>query len=212
MITVIAGVNGSGKSSIVGAYIRQAGGDFCNPDEITRTLLAERPALAPEAANAEAWQIGFRQLQRAMERDDDYTFETTLGGNSIRDALLDAAERGRAVRVIYVGLESVALHLERVAARVARGGHPIPEERIRRRWESSRYNLTQLIPQCHAVRVIDNSAPMRAGKPRPRTLFHLEAGRWITPPRPDIPEWARPLAVSAMRSLSEAGMPEETGQ
>ena len=51
-ITVLAGVNGAGKSSVAGAYIRQKGGDYYNPDEFTRSLLAQNPGLAPAEANS----------------------------------------------------------------------------------------------------------------------------------------------------------------
>ena len=51
-ITVLAGVNGAGKSSVAGAYIRAAGGDYYNPDEFTRSLLRSNPGLDPAAANS----------------------------------------------------------------------------------------------------------------------------------------------------------------
>lgn len=177
MITVIAGVNGAGKSSIIDAYIRQAGGDYCNPDEITRQLMADDPALGEDAANGAAWRIGFDQLERAIEQDDDYTFETTLGGNSIRDALLGAADQGRSVCILYMGLASVETHLERIAARAAKGGHAIPAYKVRQRSETSRSNLKQLMPHCSEVRAIDNTAPMREGAPQPRVLLHMREQR-----------------------------------
>ena len=199
MITVIAGVNGAGKSSIIGAYIRQAGGDYCNPDEITRQLMAGDPGIGEEAANGEAWRIGFRQLQRAIAQDDDYAFETTLGGNSIRDALLDAAEKGRSIRILYMGLVSVEAHLERIAARAAKGGHAIPADKVRQRWESSRRNLTQLMSHCHEVRVVDNTAPMHEGVPKPRVLLHLRERGLQVNRGESTPEWARPLIAEATR-------------
>ncbi|MBY8964497.1 AAA family ATPase [Algiphilus sp. NNCM1] len=199
MITVIAGVNGAGKSSIIGAYIRQAGGDYCNPDEITRQLMAGDPGIGEEAANGEAWRIGFRQLQRAIAQDDDYTFETTLGGNSIRDALLDAAEKGRSVRVLSMGLASVETHLERIAARAAKGGHAIPADKVRQRWETSRHNLTQLMPHCHEVRVLDNTAPMHEGVPKPRILLHLRGRCLLVNRGESTPEWAQHLMTEATR-------------
>ena len=57
-ITVLAGVNGAGKSSVAGAYIRAAGGDYFNPDEFTRSLLRQNPGLDPAEANSLAWTRG----------------------------------------------------------------------------------------------------------------------------------------------------------
>ena len=54
MITVIAGVNGAGKSSVAGANIRHKGADYFNPDEVARDLRADNPALSEAEANGQA--------------------------------------------------------------------------------------------------------------------------------------------------------------
>ena len=71
MITVIAGVNGAGKSSVAGAYLRQQWADYFNPDEISQQLRAENPQLSKTKADAEAWQTGYRLLLRAIEEGRD---------------------------------------------------------------------------------------------------------------------------------------------
>ena len=106
MITVIAGVNGAGKSSIAGAKIREAGGEYFNPDEIARYLRDQDPELSQYEANAQAWNIGYDNIVNAISHDKDYTFETTLGGNSITQALRNAMENGVQVRIFYCGLFS----------------------------------------------------------------------------------------------------------
>ena len=60
--------------------------------------------------------------------------------------------------VWYVGLDSVERHLERIRARVARGGHAIPEDQVRRRYDQSRLNLVRLLPGLAELHVYDNSA------------------------------------------------------
>ena len=66
--------------------------------------------------------------------------------------LEQAIEKGMAVRVWYVGLENVELHSARVRARVAAGGHDIPEAKIRARSDQSRLNLIPLLPELtHSV-------------------------------------------------------------
>jgi predicted ABC-type ATPase len=64
----------------------------------------------------------------------DASFETTLGGNTIPALLEEAMAVGIEVLVRYVGLDSVDLHIARVRAGVARGGHDIPEGKIRERF------------------------------------------------------------------------------
>jgi predicted ABC-type ATPase len=157
-------------------------------------------------ANAAAWRIGRTLLERAIRDRLDFAFETTLGGNTIQRLLGVAAASGIEVRVWYVGLGSPELHVERVAARVRRGGHPIPEELIRQRYERSRLNLVRLLPDLAALRVYDNSDPAdpEAGEvPNPRLVLHLEAGRIVGPEDlSQTPDWARPLVAAALeRSL-----------
>jgi predicted ABC-type ATPase len=202
-IYVLAGVNGAGKSSIGGAAFREFGADYYNPDEAARELMTTHPGLAWAEANAAAWRIGRELLERAIQERLHFAFETTLGGNTIPRLLGEAAKSGIAVLIWYVGLESPELHIERVAARVRRGGHPIPEELIRQRYERSRLNLVQLLPLLAALRLYDNSehADPEAGEPpTPRLVLRLEAGRIVGPK--DLsrtPDWAKPIVAAALQ-------------
>tara|TARA_R110001599_G_C12274486_1_gene661909 strand:+ start:3033 stop:3644 length:612 start_codon:yes stop_codon:yes gene_type:complete len=203
VISVIAGINGAGKSSIAGARIRSAGGDYFNPDEVARSLMDADRTLSLTEANTQAWKMGFELLSRAIEEELDYTFETTLGGNSICQLLHEAIDQGREVRIFFCGLASPELHIERVAARVARGGHDIPEAKIRERWTGAIHNMLGLIPRCAAVRVFDNSEPSDRDGPQPVCLFSLVGNSFDSLPVESMPEWAKPLASAAIRkSLS----------
>lgn len=204
MITVIAGVNGAGKSSIVGSYLRRQGGEFFNPDEVTRHLLENNPSLSLSEANGHAWQLGYEQLKRAVDENKDYTFETTLGGNSICQALHQAIDNGVDVRIFFVGLVSPELHLQRVAERVLRGGHNIPEEKIRERWRNSIRNMLGLIPRCQAVRVFDNTKPADKNGPKPICLFSISNGTLEEGPIHNMPEWAKSLAAVALKCTSKS--------
>lgn len=202
MITVIAGVNGAGKSSVIGSFLRARRGEYFNPDEATQRLKT-LDGLTQTQANATAWQTGFDLLCRAIDNRAPFAFETTLGGRSITNKLHEAISRGVPVRLLYCGLESVQLHLNRVQARVARGGHDIPEARIRERWVSSVANLCSLVPHCTELVVWDNSAPLSDGKPQPACLFHLRDAQFVQMPGPDIPDWAKPIAVAAMQRVND---------
>jgi|TARA_R100001509_G_scaffold160321_1_gene127948 predicted ABC-type ATPase len=202
VITVIAGVNGAGKSSVAGARLRRSGADYFNPDEVARELLADNAALSATGANARAWQMGYEQLLRAIGEGEDYIFETTLGGNTICQTLHDAIDQGEAVRLFFVGLASPEMHIARVAARVSRGGHPIPEAKIRERWISATHNLMGLIPRCAAVNVFDNSAEDSGAGPDPVCLFALHGDQFVSAPVDSMPDWAKPLAsVAITRAL-----------
>ena len=98
---VLAGVNGAGKSSIGGAAIRAAGGNYFNPDEAARELMAANPGLGETDANAAAWQQGRRLLERAIDQRLDFTFETTLGGTTMPRLIAEAGLAGhRGLRLL----------------------------------------------------------------------------------------------------------------
>lgn len=200
---VIAGVNGAGKSSIAGATFRALGSDYFNPDEAARRLMAVNPALSQKAANSVAWRQSVRLLNRAIKERLTFAFETTLGGHTITDILAQAAAQGVGIHIWYVGLSSPELHLERVRARVRRGGHDIPESDIRRRYEHSRLNLIALLPQLTALRVYDNSreADPAAGEvPMPAFVLQMERGRIVGPPDlSHTPDWAKPIVAAALK-------------
>jgi predicted ABC-type ATPase len=200
---VLAGVNGAGKSSIGGAAIRAAGGDYYNPDEAAAALIAANPALDQTEANAAAWQQGRKLLERAIDQRLDFTFETTLGGSTMPRLLTEAASRGIEVRVFYVGLGSAEAHIERVRQRVRAGGHDIPEADIRRRYRHSLLNLVQLLPTLTELRVYDNSAaadPAAGHAPLPVLVLHMQGGRIVGPPDlASTPDWAKPIVAAALQ-------------
>jgi len=202
-IYVLAGVNGAGKTSLAGAAFRAAGADYYNPDEVARHLMASNPSLSQADANSVAWRKGVALLKRAIDERKDFAFETTLGANTIPRLLAQAASQGIELNVWYVGLSSPELHIERVQARVRRGGHAIAAEHIHRRYEHSRLNLIELLPRITALRVYDNSvdADPAAGKiPKPKLVLHME-NRKILNPRDfkNTPTWAKPIVAAALK-------------
>ncbi len=199
IITVLAGVNGAGKSSVAGAFIRKAGGDYYNPDEATEIILRRNPSLASATANGLAWTEGKERLERAIAEGSDFVFETTLGANTITHLLLRGTREGMVVKVCFVGLASVEHHLGRVAARVAAGGHDIPESKIRERWQNSRLNIIRLLPHLTEFVLWDNSADADAS-PAPVLLLHVVDGKILGPDNlAATPQWAKPIVATALK-------------
>lgn len=202
-IYVLAGVNGAGKSSILAETFMQRGVEVFNPDDATDLILQRNPGLARDEANRLGWEQGRRLLETAIERRLDYAFETTLGGTTITALLDRALRRGQHVLVSYVGLDGVDLHLARVHRRVAAGGHDVPEERIRQRYDASRLNLIRLLPRLTDLRLYDNTReadPARGRAPRPLMLLHMAAGTVRTlVDVEEVPGWAKPIVAAALR-------------
>lgn len=203
-IYVIAGTNGAGKSSVAGEAFLAAGSQYFNPDEATRRILQSNPGLSLQDANGAAWNLGKNLLERAIAEGGSLAFETTLGGRTITSLLEQAASAGIELRIWYVGLNSPELHIRRVRARVSRGGHDIPEDKIRERYHQSRLNLIRLLPHVTELLVYDNSEeadPSRGARPRPKLLLHLLRGKILKAcGLKEVPEWAKPIMVAAMRS------------
>ncbi|MCB1123176.1 MAG: ZTL protein [Verrucomicrobiae bacterium] len=204
-IYVLAGVNGSGKSSLGGAAIEKRGVVYYNPDLAAQTLRGIHPGMTPFIANSHAWTLGKEMLEKAITKKETFAFETTLGGNTITGLLYQATEKGLMVKMWYIGLKSVESNLARVRARVARGEHNIPEADIRKRWDSSRRNLIKLLPSLHSLRLYDNSHesdPHTGKAPKPRLLLHVEAGKIIGPDDlSDAPEWSKPIIAGALNTF-----------
>jgi predicted ABC-type ATPase len=205
VIFVLAGVNGAGKSSTAGALIRDAGLDYFNPDEAAKRIRRSL-GVAPDEANALAWKEGKQRLEAAIRGRFSHAFESTLGGRTTIPALLlEAADGGIDVLVWYLGLATPELHIARVRARVAAGGHPIPEALIRERWDRSRRNILKLMPHLAELRVFDNSDegdPAAGSIPPPRLLLHWARGGILGPDKEvltNTPDWAKAIVAGAMR-------------
>lgn len=199
VIYVLAGVNGAGKSSIGGHLLTRAGLTWFNPDQFARELVAAT-GCDQTAANAAAWAEGMRRLDEAVSARRSFAFETTLGGHSVA-ARLKAAARTHDVLMWFCGLASPELHIARVQARVAVGGHAIPETKIRERWTASIAHLIALLPDLAEVRVFDNSTSVAPGEPVPDPVpvARIVRGRLMWPQPTDwqvlrgMPDWAKPV-------------------
>jgi predicted ABC-type ATPase len=202
-IYVLAGANGAGKSSIAGAMFLQQGTEYFNPDEAARQIQTVNPGITQEQANSAAWHEGVRLLKRAIVERGNFAFETTLGGRTITALLESAPSSAVELRIWFVGLSTPELHIERVRSRVEHGGHDIPEEKIRTRYDQSRLNLIRLLPKLTELRVYDNSeeADPRAGfAPEPKPILHLAHGKIISScALGDTPEWAKPILAAALK-------------
>jgi predicted ABC-type ATPase len=203
-ILVLAGVNGAGKSSVGGAMLAEHGLAWFNPDTYARELMAQL-GLERAEANGRAWEHGRSRLDAALVDRRNHAFETTLGGTTIPE-LLAKATNNHDVVMLFCGLASAELHIQRVRLRVANGGHDIPEIKIRERWIASRANLIKLLPRLSRLQVFDNSTDAAVGQDIPDPVLALEmiGGRMVFPEPDNIealnatPEWARPIVQAAI--------------
>lgn len=154
--TVIAGPNGAGKTTFALKYLRGAGhcDNFVNADLIAAGL----SPLVPEKETIAAGRLFLREVHRFIADRASFAFETTLSGRSYLRLIRELIIAGWEVHLVYLWLPSVAACLERVAERVARGGHNIPQQTIERRYARSVANLLgDYAAACTSAVCIDNS-------------------------------------------------------
>jgi len=141
-VVVLAGPNGAGKTTASRTLLAEALKllTFVNADAIAQGLAA----FAPESAAIEAGRIMLARLKELAAQRASFAFETTLSGRYFASWLGELRRAGYQVHLVYFWVESAELAIERVANRVAEGGHHIPEATVRQRYQRSVANLLHL--------------------------------------------------------------------
>lgn len=155
-ILIIAGPNGAGKSTFAREFLPNEAGCpvFVNADLIAAGL----SPFAPDKAAIRAGRVMLEEIHRHVDRGESFAFETTLAGKGYAALIPGWQTQGHSVHLIFLRLPSVQAAVDRVAARVAQGGHDIPAEVIERRFHKGWSNFEYLYaPLVDRWRVFDNS-------------------------------------------------------
>lgn len=155
--TLYAGVNGAGKSTIY-ETIKDYSKDRINADEI---LVSNGGDWKNTQDQIRAGKEAIRKIDSFINQGISFNQETTLAGQTILRTIQKAKEHGFFVELYYIGLKSPELAIKRVQNRVAKGGHGIDEEVIKRRYEASLNMLKKVVPLCDIVVVYDNSEKLK---------------------------------------------------
>lgn len=163
---LFAGPNGAGKTTFTKSpafslHIQH----FLNADEVTRCLLAEKgfssysvsPPEVLQELNLAAAERVFSEVQRLLASGSAVAVETVLSTSKYRQVVEQLRNSGGIFNLIYVGLRSWQLSQQRVAIRVAKGGHPVPEEKLPGRWLRSLEQLPWFVHKADHFYIFDNS-------------------------------------------------------
>jgi predicted ABC-type ATPase len=181
VIVAVAGPNGAGKSTFYEVFLAQTGLRYINADDIAQTLRVD----AYQAADiAEALR------QELVQQRESFIFETAFSDPEGQKVafLSSAARQGYTVVLCFIGLEAAPLSDDRVAMRVAQGGHDVSPEKVAARFPRSLKNLARAIAQLPHVWVYDNSDLAHPF----RKVLECEAGRVVHRGEP-VPEWVPAL-------------------
>jgi predicted ABC-type ATPase len=139
---VIAGPNGAGKTTFANRYLPLIAHcqQFVNADLIAKGLAP----FAPETAALRAGRLMLEEIQRLASQRVDFAIETTLSGKLYAPWFRKLRQEGYQIYLFFLWLPTVDMALERVAGRVRHGGHFVPEEDVRRRYERGIRNLFDL--------------------------------------------------------------------
>ena len=147
LLFVFAGPNGSGKTTIKRG-LSGLPDHYINADDIKVQL---------KLSDLEAAQEAERQRIEALERMRSFSFETVLSTERNLLLMQQAQRLGYVVRCIYVLTCNVNINVARVKARTLRGGHDVPEEKVRYRYERALRLLPQVVSTCDWIAIYDNS-------------------------------------------------------
>lgn len=153
---IISGCNGAGKTTASYSLLPEMLGckDFVNSDEFAKGL----SPFDPSKASIQASRYMLMKIRYLLKRGQDFAIETTLATRTLMKIVKQAQAAGYTVTLLYFWLNSPDLAVARVRARVEAGGHDIPEETIRRRYNTGIYYFFNLYaPICERWILADNS-------------------------------------------------------
>lgn len=113
---------------------------FVNADLIAAGL----SPFAPGSANIRAGRLMIEEIESHMRRRESFAFETTLSGRRYARMIPRWQRMGYTVKLVFLFITEVTLAIERVRVRVKQGGHNVPEDVIRRRYETGWRNFQHL--------------------------------------------------------------------
>ena len=167
-VMVFAGPNGSGKTTIT--KMAKTVGEYVNADDIKRATLC---------TDLEAAEKAEELREKMISEKKDFTFETVLSTDRNLLLLRRAKQQGYFVRGIYVLTSDVEINIARVEAREALGGHGVPAEKIRQRYERALKLIPQLAEVCDVFHLYDNTKmPFRIFKKRKEHYYRWSNKYW----------------------------------
>lgn len=140
-ILIIAGSNGAGKTTFAREFLPKEIGCpvFVNADLIAAGL----SPFEPTTAAIRAGRMMIEEIETYVREKRSFAFETTLSGRRYARMIPQWQDLGYRIKLVFLYLEDVKIAIERIRVRVRQGGHGIPEDVIRRRYDAGWRNFQQ---------------------------------------------------------------------
>lgn len=172
-LLIIAGPNGSGKTSITGKILKHEwikGCAYINPDDIARDVFGDWNSYE---AVMKAARYAAEQREKCLEERKSLLFETVLSAPDKLDFIARAHDAGYFIRLFFVGTNHPSINASRIALRVLEGGHDVPITKIVNRYSKSIANCSQAGKLADRMYVYDNSVDNEF----PKLLFRSTSGK-----------------------------------
>ena len=189
VLIVIAGPNGSGKTSTTRLVVKHEWAEQCvyiNPDEIAQTKFGDwnNPDAVRQAVEyCEEWR------EQLLKEHKDFIFETVLSSDGKVDFLKRAKEEDYFIRMFFICTQNPTINAARIAKRVMEGGHDVPIQKIISRYEKAILNAQRVAQFADRVYIYDNSVDNENA----RLLFRSADGHFTKQYVDVIPEWAETI-------------------
>ncbi len=189
VLIVIAGPNGSGKTTITSKILRHEWLEdalYINPDQVAQDKFGDWNS--PEAV-LKAAQYCEEQREACLKSGQSLIFETVLSSEGKVDFIQRAHEAGYFIRLFFVSTNHPTINALRIAQRVMEGGHDVPIPKIISRYQKSILNCKRVAAIADRVYVYDNSVDDAEA----RLLFRMTDGKPFKRYTDDIPLWAQTI-------------------
>ena len=189
VLIVIAGPNGSGKTTITSKILRHEwleGAVYVNPDQVAQDRFGDWNS--PEAV-LQAAQYCEEQREACLQQGKSLIFETVLSSDGKVDFIRRAHEAGYFIRIFFVSTAHPTINAARIAQRVMEGGHDVPINKIISRYQKSIVNCKRCAVLANRIYVYDNSIDDAEA----RLLFRMTDGQPFKRYTDDIPLWAQTI-------------------
>ena len=134
---ILAGANGSGKSTIAAAILPAEKISYINADDIAKELCPSDLG----SVKIKAGKIFFDRTEECFKKQQSFVIESTLSGLGHIKTIKKAQSLGYSVVIAYVFVDSPQVCINRIKARVKNGGHHVPDTDVIRRYVRSRHNF-----------------------------------------------------------------------
>lgn len=187
LLIVIAGPNGSGKTTITSEVLESdwlEDAVYINPDIVAQEKFGNwnSPEAVREAALfCEQWR------EQCLANGESLIFETVMSAPDKLDFIRRAKKAGYFVRIFFISTANPTINAARIARRVMKGGHDVPIPKIISRYIKSIANCAEIAPVVDRLYVYDNSLEDKKAEP----LFRLRNGAIGKQYVETVPEWAQ---------------------